>query len=577
MINTSIEFQQALDQNSKCAVKADIQLNNGTQLQVDESKIVLGGTKIDDGVSSSGKFEIGSAITNKLTLSLNNMDDQFSDYDFTDAIITIWVGKHLSPTKNEWLKKGVFNSEDPTATPSILNLECLDNMSKFDKAYDKGISFPATLQVIVQYCCDRCGVILANKQFPNYAYTVSKNPFDANNNITYRALLSYCALITGCYVRCNADGRLEFKWYDVGAFNNLTDGGIFDRTEETSYQTGASLDGGNFTDYESGDTADGGSFMEVWPYHHIFSFNSLSVSTEDVVITGIRVKASDAVDSEGKKIEGETYLSGVEGYVLSVTGNPLIEYGQARAVAEYLGTRVVGMRFRPLQASCLGNPSWEAGDAAIVTDRKGNSYYTYLTNITYSTGSYARISCDAEPAARHSAEKYSAMNQIVSDIKRDNQQQINSYTEYVTQLGNLAISAMGYYETTQTQGESTIRFMHDKPQLSGSTLIYRQTSNGVFSWSVDGGRTYTSGVPSRSANVVMSILAALKVSLNWLSGGTLILGGSNNTNGVLVVQDASGAEKVRLDQTGISSERLDALETRVTTLESELEALKNGN
>ena len=44
MINTSIEFQQALDQNSKCAVKADIQLNNGTQLQVDESKTVPGGT-----------------------------------------------------------------------------------------------------------------------------------------------------------------------------------------------------------------------------------------------------------------------------------------------------------------------------------------------------------------------------------------------------------------------------------------------------------------------------------------------------------------------------------------------------
>lgn len=75
----------------------------------------------------------------------------------------------------------------------------------------------------------------------------------------------------------------------------------------------------------------------------------------------------------------------------------------------------------------------------------------------------------------------------------------------------------------------------------------------------------------------MSILAALKVSLDWLSGGILTLGGSNNANGTLVVRDAAGNEKVRLDQTGISSERLDDLETRVTTLESELEAIKNGN
>lgn len=577
MINTSIEFQQALEQNSKCAVKADILLNNGTLLEVNESKIVQGGTKIDDGVSSSGKFEIGSAITNKLTLSLNNMDDQFSDYDFTDAVITVWVGKHLTQEKNEWLKKGVFNAEDPTATPSVLNLECLDNMSKFDKAYDRGIGFPATLLVIVEYCCSRCGVVLADKKFPNYTYVISKNPFDADNNVTYRALLSYCALLTGCYARCNADGRLAFQWYNTAAFDGLTDGGIFDITTETSYQTGASLEGGDFANYETGDEADGGTFIEVWPYHHIFSFNSLSVSTEDVVITGIRVKAADTVDSDGKKIEGETYLSGTEGYVLSVTGNPLIEYGQAQSVAEYLAARTVGMRFRPLQASCLGNPAWEAGDAAIVTDRKGNSYHTYLTNITYSVGNYARISCDAEPAARHSAERYSAIGQIVSDIKKDNQQQFNSYTEYVTQLGNLAISAMGYYETTQTQGESTIRFMHNKPQLSSSTLIYRQTSKGVFSWSTDGGKTYTSGVPARSANVVISILAALKVSLDWLTGGILTLGGSNNVQGVLIVQDAAGNEKVRLDQTGISSERLDTLETRVATLESELEALKNGN
>ena len=312
MINTSTEFQQAHLKNSVCSTKATILLKDGTLLQIDSPQISQGATKIDDGVTGSNKFEVGSAIANKLTLSLNNRYDEFSDYDFTDAVVTVWVGKQLSD-RIEWLKKGVYNTDDPTATPAILSLECLDNMSKFDAAYDGGIGFPATLQSIVQYCCTQCGVILVNGEFPNYRYKVSKNPFTGATNITYRAIIAYCALLAGCYARCNVDGSLELKWYDTAAFDGIIDGGVFDVTTEVSYQTGDNLDGGNFTDYTSGDNADGGTFTDVLPYHHIYSFSSLSVSTEDVVITGIRVTAADSEDSAGKKIQGETYLCGAEG------------------------------------------------------------------------------------------------------------------------------------------------------------------------------------------------------------------------------------------------------------------------
>lgn len=522
MINTSTEFQQAHAKNSVCSTKATILLKDGTLLQIDSAQISQGATKIDDGVTGSNKFDIGSAITNKLTLSLNNRYDEFSDYDFTDAVVNVWVGKQLSD-RVEWLKKGVYNTDDPTATPAILSLECLDNMCKFDQIYDGGIGFPATLQTIVQYCCTQCGVLLVNGQFPNYRYQISKNPFDSTTNITYRAIIAYCALLAGCYARCNADGRLELKWYDTKAFDGIIDGGIFDETTAASYQTGADLNGGNFTDYSSGDTADGGTFTDVLPYHHIYSFSSLSVSTEDVVITGIRVTAADSEDANGKKVEGETYLCGAEGYVLDVSGNPLIEAGKAREVAEYLAGRVVGMRFRPFSASAIGDPSWEAGDAAIVTDRKGNSYHTYLTNITYSTGGYASISCDAEPAARHSADRYAEINKIVADIKKDSQQKLYEYADYVNQLNSLAINAMGYYETSETQSDgSTINYMHDKPLLSDSTIVYKKTIDGFFI-SRDGGKTYVGGM-DKDANIVANVIAAIGISFDWASGGTLTLG-----------------------------------------------------
>ena len=519
MINTSIEFQQAHLENSACITKASILLKDGTLLEIDNSQISQGATKIDDGVTGSNKFTIGSAISNKLTLSLNNRYDAFSDYNFTDAVVTVWVGKQLSD-RIEWLKKGVYNTDDPTATPAILSLECLDNMSKLDTTYDGGIGFPSTLQSIVQYCCTQCGVLLVNGEFPNFRYQINKNPFTDTTNITYRAIIAYCALLAGCYARCNTDGRLEFKWFDTTAFDDIIDGGVFDETTEASYQTGADLDGGNFTDYTSGDNADGGTFTETLPYHHIYSFSSLSVSTEDVVITGVRVTAADSEDSAGKKIEGETYLCGAEGYVLDVSGNPLIEAGKAKDVAEYLTGRIVGMRFRPFTASAIGDPSWEAGDAVVVTDRKGNSYYTYLTNITYSTGGYASISCDAEPAARHSADRYAEINKIVADIKKDSQQKLTEYGKMLEQMNNLAINAMGYYETQETQDDgSVITYMHDKPLLSDSKIVYKQSIDGFF-WSRDGGKTWTGGI-DKDGNAVMNVIAAIGLYADWIIAGKI--------------------------------------------------------
>ncbi len=522
MINTSTEYKQGMEQKRRFVARASCLLKNGTVLDFDKTNLMSGGVKIAGGVSGTSKFEVGTAIINQLTITVFNGEEMFSDYDFSDAVITVWVGMPLAE-RVEWLKKGVFNASDPTTTPGVITLKALDNMSKFDAAYDGGIGFPATLQSIVQYCCTQCGVLLVNGEFPNYRYQVSKNPFGDTTNITYRAIIAYCALLAGCYARCNIDGRLEFKWYNTAAFDDIIDGGIFDETTEISYQTGDNLDGGNFTDYSSGDTADGGTFTDALPYHHIYSFSSLSVSTEDVVITGIRVTAADSEDSDGKKVEGETYLCGAEGYVLDVSGNPLIEAGKAKDIAEYLAGRVVGMRFRPFQASAIGDPSWEAGDAAVVTDRKGNSYYTYLTNITYSTGGYASISCDAEPAARHSADRYAEINKIVSDIKKDSQQKLSEYADYVNQLNSLAINAMGYYETSEMQSDgSTINYMHDKPLLSDSTIVYKKTIDGFFI-SRDGGKTYVGGM-DKDANIVANVIAAIGISFDWASGGTLTLG-----------------------------------------------------
>lgn len=518
MIETSTEYQKAMSENHFFTARVICTLKDGTKLKFDEANLRADGVKISDAVSSTSNFEIGTAITNQLTLSIYNENDAFSDYDFTNAEIKTWIGLKLE-SDIEWLKKGVFIASDPTTTPDVITIKALDNMSKFDKVYDGKLTFPATLQKIVQYCCLQCGVALADSLFDNYTYEVHTNPLKASENVTYRAIIAYCALLAGCYARCNRDGKLELNWYDRTAFDNIVDGGIFDITDKNNYQSGSELDGGNFTDYSSGDEYDSGNFVDDLPYWHLHRFSSLSVNTDDILITGVRVTAADSEDETGD-IKGETYLCGAEGYVIDISGNPFIEAGRAKEIAEYLAVKVVGMKFRAFDANVEGNPAWEAGDAVVLTDRKGNSYYSYLTNVSYNIGNYASISCGAEPAERHSADRYEEINKIVADIKKNAQKELTKYEKFLEQLNSLATNAMGYYETQEKQSDgSTIMYMHDKPDLKDSTVVYKKTIDGFF-WSKDGGRTWISGI-DKDGNAVLNVIAATGIRGDWIDADSI--------------------------------------------------------
>lgn len=547
MVNTSLEYRKALYEDKRSFIpKVNILLSNGTVLELSGSQIMQGGVKIDDGVSSPGSFDIGSAVIGKLTLNINNMQDEYSDYNFTDAIVTVYVGLQME-NRIEWLKKGVFNADDPTSTQSIITLECLDNMTKFDKQYDGKLSFPANLQTIVNYCCGKCGVILNTGQFDNYTYRVEKSPFGENPQVTYREILAYCAQIAGCYARCNVDGRLELKWYDTAAFPALDD---LDGGNLTDYNSGANIDGGNFTNYSSGDSVDGGEFTRKLPYHHIYSLSSLKIAVDDVVITGIRVTASGK-EENGETKEGETVLSGEAGYILELPANPFVEYGKASSVADYLYHKIGGMRFRPADAGCLGDPSIEAGDCAVITDRKGNSYPCYITNLSYTMGGVESLSCDAEPPARKTSQRYSEITKAIVKAREETEKQLSQYDLAAKQLGSLMTNAVGMYETNtvdETDG-SVIRYMHDKPELKDSEIIWKQTID-AFAVSTDGGVTWKAG-HDKDGNVLATVLTAIGISFDWAKGGTLTLGGKDDTNGLMEIYNEYGKKIMFLDRTGV--------------------------
>ena len=193
MINVSSAFKAALENdNRNFSGSCTITLASGKSIPIDDSQLWDNGFVINDSTSSTGSFDIGSAIVQKFTLRLNNMYDDFTEYDFTGAEISnIKVSLSLSG-KTEAVSKGVFTVNDTSYDGDIITLECLDNMHKFDVNYSKSnLTYPATLLQIVQDACRCCGVTLATDslQFEYYNYVIQKKPDD--NTMTFRDVLAW--------------------------------------------------------------------------------------------------------------------------------------------------------------------------------------------------------------------------------------------------------------------------------------------------------------------------------------------------------------------------------------------------
>lgn len=527
MLSTSYEFRSLIAQNSKTVFRAYLTLANGTSRWLYGDDIMMGSATFSDAVSSDGNFDIGAAIINQFDVTLNNYDRRFDGYDFTGATIRPYVGVVLSNGSTEWLLKGYYGVEQPESYGNTIGLTSLDNMRKFERPYSEvTTSYPATLSTIVRNICSKCGVTLKTSAFPNSTYVVQKRPDD--DALTCLQMIAYAAQVSGNYARINANGYLVLDWYNTAAFEaeDWLDGEEFDNA--SPYASGDSADGGNFTDYSSGDAVEGGEFGAN-VYASLFALSSSTIVTDDVVITGIRVTAQDQVDEDGTAgEEGETVLFGSEGYVLAIEGNPLIFYGQAESVANLIGARVVGMRFRPFDVSAVGDPAVEAGDPVILTDRLQNQYRSYITSLVYKVGNYETFACGAETPARNKATSFSALTKAVVQARNAVKQEKTAREQAVENLAEQLASSSGLYMTAQAQQDgSTIYYMHDKPTLAESQIVWKLTANAL-GISTNGGRSYPYGLDV-NGDAILNRIYAIGIDADYITTGAFTVKNSSGT------------------------------------------------
>lgn len=519
MINISNAFKNELyNGNVSFLGYADITLSDDTVLHLTNENFWNGGVSIEDAVSNDNTFEIGSTIINKCTLTINNIYDDFSDYDFNNAKVIVYIGLELPDGTIEKIRKGTYTVDETQYDGSIISLSCLDNMSKFDKAYtESSLKYPATLNQIVLDACNVCGVSLQTYDFPHDDFLVNERPND--EAVTFREIIGWCAQIACCFCRCDTQGRLELKWYDQKVLEDekTLDGGTFD--SDSPYSTGADADGGTFDPWNDGYKFDSGFFDDTQKFHHIYSNYSSSISTDDVVITGVRIleKSSDENSSEIT-----TYQTGTEGYIVSIENNELIKNGAGANVVGWIGEQIIGFRFRKAQVSHTSNPSIEAGDVGFLTDRKQKTYRIIISSTNFATRSSQSTSSSAETPLKNSASRFSESTKNYVDYRKEIQKERTDREEALEELGNRIDESSGLFTTEEIQGDgSTIFYLHNKPQLSESNIVWKMTAE-AWGVSTDGGKTYNAGM-TVDGDTITRILTATGINADWIKTGAFTI------------------------------------------------------
>lgn len=475
MISVSDEFKQALEKDD-CffAVACTITLQNGTILDIDDSKIWSDGFVIDEATSNSGSFDVGAAIIQKLTLRLNNISGELEEYDFSKAKVSnVKLSVELPSGKTESIQKGIYTVDEASHDGDVIVLECLDNMHKTDASYQKSqLIYPATLLQIVQDICTCCDLTLAadSIDFENCNYTIEEKP---SADATFRDVLIWVGQISGHYWRCNNYGQLTARWYSE-------------------------------TDLEEEKNV------------HVFKENTVAdidPDTDDVVITNVRII------TENENSEEVTFQDGSDGYTIEVSDNALITEKNGSEIAQMLRLRVIGLRFRPLTLEVKANPRIEAGDGAVIYDGE-KKYKTFLTNCTFSADGNTQLKNEAESAIRNSAGNFSRGTQAYRNLRKQLQKNRSEFSKALEDLAEQINNSNGLYPITIEQEDgSSILYFCDAPKIEDAKAVIKLSAAG-WAMSSDGGKTWNSGALV-DGEMIAKLLKAQGISADWINTGAL--------------------------------------------------------
>lgn len=540
MRNLSTEFKEQQNSGNRNYLKyADFTFTDGSTLSITDKDLWSNGFKFEDAVSQSGSFDIGAAIVNKLTLQINNFSGKYTDYIWDGARVVCYIGLELS-TGIEKIRICTMKVTDaPYQSTAIISLTCEDSIRLFDRDYsDSKLTYPATRLQIIQNACEVCGVTLQSTRFDNDDFVIQNRPDDSS--ITFRQVIAWVAQMGCQWAKTDAYGRLCLGWYKNEVPDNFYD------LVETPWKdtdgndildtTGAQI----ITIMQKGITSTDTNGFTPWLY--------------DLEITGIKV--TEYVENSSQN-EAKTYQSGKSGYVIEISDNKLIQEGTGEAICKIISDRCVGMKFRPFSTGALTNIAWEAGDTIAISDRNGKQYKSFLTSVTLNPGAFEQLECSAKSASRNKQKQYSLNQQIQAENNKNLRDERTAREKALEELSQRLAESSGTYTTVETQPDrSNIYYLHNKPQLSDSDIIWKMTAE-AWAVSTDGGQHWNGGM-TVDGDVIARILTATGVNADWINTGT-IKAIDKDGNTTFLVDVTTGRVVINADSVQVKGKDVNAI------------------
>lgn len=475
MINVSNEFKTLMSERQDFKEYAEVTLANGTVLELTEDDFSIDNNSLVDSAGANS-IPLGVALSRNVQLEIMNDDDHLSDYDFFGAKIRLYLTFELSSTI-EKIEYGTFTVTQPETYGSVVTIVGYDDMYKADKTYSTTLTFPATAKSVLIDSCDTCGILMGDSNFLHNDFQIPTMP---SSEYTHRQIIGFVAMIACGNARIDRTGHLQIMTYD---FN-----------------------------YNSGNV------------HNLTDYNTLTNDTNDVQVTGVqmtRTVKKTVTDEEGNENEEdveETVKVGADSYILSLE-NPLVK-GHEETLVSWVYDKFKAVTFRGFTMDYISYPIAEFMDKIKVTDWKGKSFYSVLTDVNFVFFGYTTLQNSAESPMRNQSNYTSSEQKALIQGKELAEREKTNRENAIKKLNETLKSGSGLYSTEEKQQDgSSIYYLHDKRSLAESRNVIKLTSD-VIGFSTDGGKNYPYGF-TITGEMITRLLYVEGINADYINTGTL--------------------------------------------------------
>lgn len=526
MINVSDAFKQKLQDGKKVWQEVEITFPDGTVKIVKDE--IMGGNCTFSDCAESSSFPIGCVICKSMTLELDNSQDQWKNYYFYQAKVHSYLKMQIDADTIEAIDKGTYTITAPEQYGETLNFTALDDMYKVNAAYTSNLTLPQSVEALVRDACETLDIPFGGTmQHGNLI--ISEIP----ENMTFRQLFGWAAMLETANARLDNKGYLHFIKWD---FSNVQEdcNAVVDADGNVTFKGGANIDSENFVSPTGNWTIDNDGFLTLIESATDASeklkdfFTSPTVSSDDIIITGIKLK-----NRENEVMYGST------GYVIELE-NDLVADSDLDTVAAQIGDSIIGVKFRSMSGELAYNPLIEFGDMAYTYDRKWNRYITPLTDVSCSVNGKTTVKTQADDPIRGQSKFQSESTKAIVEARRLVKKEQSAREKAVKKLEETLKNSSGLYETSVAQEDgSTITYLHDKPTLAESKNVIKFTAEAI-GVSNDGGKTYPYGF-FLTGDLISKILYAHGINADYIDTGALTV---RDSDGNIIFQVDMDTKKV---------------------------------